>query len=165
MDLPPSSLHASLEEEWDNEEEPEEIKTVLKLVPPVYHQYLDVSPKVKEEEASPHHSCDHHIKLEGLLSPVGFIQSLSYQKSEKLQAYISENVEKVFIMPTSSSAGEPVLFVKKKYICLFVGVDYCKLNAVTRKNRYPIPPMKQILTVCNSSTIFSKIDLCGAYKL
>ncbi|MBW0499212.1 hypothetical protein O181_038927 [Austropuccinia psidii MF-1] len=42
MDLPPLSFHASLEEQWDEEEEPEEIKTVLKVVPPAYHQYLNV---------------------------------------------------------------------------------------------------------------------------
>ncbi|MBW0556563.1 hypothetical protein O181_096278 [Austropuccinia psidii MF-1] len=42
MDLPPLSLNASLEEQWDEEEEPEEIKTVLKVVPPAYHQYLAV---------------------------------------------------------------------------------------------------------------------------
>ncbi|MBW0578869.1 hypothetical protein O181_118584, partial [Austropuccinia psidii MF-1] len=33
------------------------------------------------------------------------------------------------------------------------------------KNRYPVPPMNQLLTVFNGSTIFSKIDLCGAYNL
>ncbi|MBW0472598.1 hypothetical protein O181_012313 [Austropuccinia psidii MF-1] len=37
MDLPPLSFHASLEEQWDEEEEPEEIETVLKVVPPSYH--------------------------------------------------------------------------------------------------------------------------------
>ncbi|MBW0532258.1 hypothetical protein O181_071973 [Austropuccinia psidii MF-1] len=42
MDLPPSSYHDSLEELWDAEEEPEEVETVIKVVPPVYHQYLDV---------------------------------------------------------------------------------------------------------------------------
>ncbi|MBW0519810.1 hypothetical protein O181_059525 [Austropuccinia psidii MF-1] len=36
MDLPSLSFHASLEEKWDVEEEPEEIKTVLKVVPPAY---------------------------------------------------------------------------------------------------------------------------------
>ncbi|MBW0588430.1 hypothetical protein O181_128145 [Austropuccinia psidii MF-1] len=45
MDLPPLSLHASLEDQWDEEEEPEEIETVLKVFPPVYHPYLDVSPR------------------------------------------------------------------------------------------------------------------------
>ncbi|MBW0561061.1 hypothetical protein O181_100776, partial [Austropuccinia psidii MF-1] len=45
MDLPPSSYHDSLEELWDGEEEPEEIETMMKVVPSVYHQYLDVFSK------------------------------------------------------------------------------------------------------------------------
>ncbi|MBW0501849.1 hypothetical protein O181_041564 [Austropuccinia psidii MF-1] len=61
--------------------------------------------------------------------------------------------------------GAPVLFVKKKDGGLCLCVDYCKLNSVTRKNRYPVPPMNQLLTIFNGSTIFSKIDLCGAYSL
>ncbi|MBW0548625.1 hypothetical protein O181_088340 [Austropuccinia psidii MF-1] len=44
-------------------------------------------------------------------------------------------------------------------------VDYHKLNAVTRKNKYPVPPMNQLLNFFNGSSIFSKIDLCGAYNL
>ncbi|MBW0469156.1 hypothetical protein O181_008871 [Austropuccinia psidii MF-1] len=50
MDLPPSSYHNFLEELWDEEEEPEEIKTVMKVVPSTYHQYLDVFSKVKAEK-------------------------------------------------------------------------------------------------------------------
>ncbi|MBW0490724.1 hypothetical protein O181_030439 [Austropuccinia psidii MF-1] len=122
MDLPPSSFCASLEEEWEEEEEPEEIETVLKVVPPSYHQYLDVFSKIKAEKIPPHGTCDHYIELEGLLPP-------------------------------------------KKDGVLHLCVDYRKLNAVTRKNRYPVPPMNHLLTVFNSSTILSKIDLHGAYNL
>ncbi|MBW0528046.1 hypothetical protein O181_067761 [Austropuccinia psidii MF-1] len=165
MDLPPSSYHDSLEESWDEEEEPEEIETVMKVVPPVYHQYLDVFSKVKAEKLPPHHTCDHHIKLEGSLPPVGVIYSLSNQESDTLRAYISENVEKGFIQPSSSSTGAPALFVKKKHGGLCLCVDYRKLNVVTRKNKYPVPPMNQLLTVFNGSSIFSKIDLRGAYNL
>ncbi|MBW0514604.1 hypothetical protein O181_054319 [Austropuccinia psidii MF-1] len=87
MDLPPLSFNASLEEQWNEEEEPEEIETVLKVVPPAYQKYLDVFSKVKAERLPPHHACDHHhIKLEGLLPPVCVIYSLSNQESEKLQA-------------------------------------------------------------------------------
>ncbi|MBW0543484.1 hypothetical protein O181_083199 [Austropuccinia psidii MF-1] len=93
MDLPPSSYHDSLEELWDEEEEPEEIETVMKVVPPVYHQYLDVFSKVKAEKLPPHRACDHHIELKGSLPPVGVIYSLSNQESDTLRAYISENVE------------------------------------------------------------------------
>ncbi|MBW0484193.1 hypothetical protein O181_023908 [Austropuccinia psidii MF-1] len=100
MDLPPLSFHPSLEEQWDWEEEPEEIETVLKVVPPAYHQSLDVLSKVKAEKPPPHRACNHHIKLEGLLPPVGVINTLSMNESETLQTYISENVEKDFIRST-----------------------------------------------------------------
>ncbi|MBW0559794.1 hypothetical protein O181_099509, partial [Austropuccinia psidii MF-1] len=146
MDLPPLSFHASLEKQWDEEEEPEEIETVLKVVPPSYHQYLDVFSKVKAEK-------------------LGVIYSLPKNESETLRACISENVENGFIRPSSSSTGAPVLFVNKKDGGLHLCVDYRKLNAVTRKNRYPVPSMNQLLTVFNGSTISSKIDLCGAYNL
>ncbi|MBW0593833.1 hypothetical protein O181_133548 [Austropuccinia psidii MF-1] len=67
--------------------------------------------------------------------------------------------------PSSSSTAAPVLFVKKKYGGLRLCVDYRKLNAVTRKNKYPVPPMNQLFNVFNGSSIFSKIDLHGAYNL
>ncbi|MBW0471203.1 hypothetical protein O181_010918 [Austropuccinia psidii MF-1] len=99
--------------------------------------------------------------MEGSLPPVGVIYSLSNQDSDTLRAYISENVEKGFIRPSSSSTGAPVLFAKKKDLSFY----YRKPNAVTRKNKYPVPPMNQILTVFNGSSIFSNIDLHVAYNL
>ncbi|MBW0501558.1 hypothetical protein O181_041273 [Austropuccinia psidii MF-1] len=86
MDLPPLSFHESLEEQWDEEEEPKDIEIVLNVVPPAYHQSLDVITKVKEEKLPPHCACHHNIKLEGLLPPVGVIYSLSNNDSETLRA-------------------------------------------------------------------------------
>ncbi|MBW0470522.1 hypothetical protein O181_010237 [Austropuccinia psidii MF-1] len=120
---------------------------------------------MKAEKLPPYCACDHHIELGGPLPPVGVIYSLSKNESETLWAYISENLNKGFIRQSSSSTGEPVLFVKKKNGGLHLCVDYRKLNAVTRKDRYPVPPINQLLTLFNVSTIFSKIDLCGAYNL
>ncbi|MBW0548078.1 hypothetical protein O181_087793 [Austropuccinia psidii MF-1] len=140
MDLPPSSYHDSLEELWYEEEEPEEVETVMKVVPSVYHHYLDVFSKVKAEELPPH-------------------------RTYTLRAYISENVEKCFIWPSSFSTGEPVLFVKKKDGGLHLCVDYHKLNAATRNTKYPIPPINNLLNVFNDSSIFSNIDLHGTYNL
>ncbi|MBW0555196.1 hypothetical protein O181_094911 [Austropuccinia psidii MF-1] len=88
MDLPPSSYHDSLEEMWDEEEEPEEIETVMKVVPSLYDQYLDVFSKVKAEKLPPHSACDYHIELEGSLPPVGVIYYLPKQESDTLRAYI-----------------------------------------------------------------------------
>ncbi|MBW0512708.1 hypothetical protein O181_052423 [Austropuccinia psidii MF-1] len=165
MDLSPSSYHHSLEELWDEEEEPEEVETVMKVVPSTYQQYLDVFSKVKAEKPPPHPACDHHIKLEGSLPPAGVIYSLSKQESDIFGAHISENVEKGFILPSSSSTGSPVLFVKKKDGGLRLCGDYRKFTAVTRKNKYPVPHMNQPLNVFNGSSIFSNTDLHGAYNL
>ncbi|MBW0584206.1 hypothetical protein O181_123921 [Austropuccinia psidii MF-1] len=69
MDFLPLSFHSSLEEQLYEKEEAKEIETVLKVVPPAYHQYLDVLSKVKAEKLPPHHTFDHHIELEGILPP------------------------------------------------------------------------------------------------
>ncbi|MBW0569762.1 hypothetical protein O181_109477 [Austropuccinia psidii MF-1] len=89
MKLPPSSYHDSLEELWDKEEEPEEAETVIKVVPSVYHQYLDVFSKVKAEKLPPHCACDHHIKLEGSLPPllVSFINSMAFTTASILSHF------------------------------------------------------------------------------
>ncbi|MBW0548084.1 hypothetical protein O181_087799 [Austropuccinia psidii MF-1] len=122
MDLPRLSFHASLEEQWDEEEEPEEIKTGLKVVPPTYHQYLDVLSKVKEEKLPPHCTCDHHIELEGLLTPVGAIYSLSNQQSETLRAYISENTDSYYyalgamLSQVNDSGKHPIAFDSPKLL-------------------------------------------------
>ncbi|MBW0480421.1 hypothetical protein O181_020136 [Austropuccinia psidii MF-1] len=70
VDLPPSSHHDSLEELWDDEEEPEEKEILMKVFPSAYHNYLDLSSKVKADKLHPHCACDHHIELEGSLTPV-----------------------------------------------------------------------------------------------
>ncbi|MBW0528447.1 hypothetical protein O181_068162 [Austropuccinia psidii MF-1] len=137
----------------------------MKVFPSSHHHYLDVLSKVKAEKIPPHHACNHHIELEKSLPPFGVIYSLSNQESETLRAYISENVGKGFIKPSSFSTGEPVLFVKKKDGGLRFCVDYHKLNSVTRNKEYPVPPMNQLLTVFDGSSILSDADLHGAYKL
>ncbi|MBW0473302.1 hypothetical protein O181_013017 [Austropuccinia psidii MF-1] len=157
--------HDPLEELWDKEEELEEVETVMKVVPSAFHHYFKVFPKVKAEKLPPHHACDLHIELEGFLPPVGVIYSLSNQNSDKLGAYISENIYKDFIFPSSFLSGAPVLFFKKKDGGLCFCVDYCKLNSFTRKHKYLVPPINHIITVCNGSCIFSKIYLHGAYNL
>ncbi|MBW0489995.1 hypothetical protein O181_029710 [Austropuccinia psidii MF-1] len=131
----------------------------MEFVPSAYHHYLSLLSKVKEEKLPPH--------LEGSLPlpSVGVIFPLSNQESDTLRTYISENVEKGFFWPSSSSTGEHDLFVKKKDVVPHLCVDYHKLNAVTRKKKYPVPPINQILTDFNESYIFYEIYFCSAYNL
>ncbi|MBW0490347.1 hypothetical protein O181_030062 [Austropuccinia psidii MF-1] len=154
MDLPPSSYHDSLEELWDEEEEPEEIETVMKVVPPVYHQYLDVFSKVKAEKLPPHHTCDHHIEMVGSLPPVGVIYYLSNQVSDTLRAYISENVEKAFIRPQSSSTGATVLFVQKKYGSLY------EIIVFSKSEEENFTHVSTVLSRLRANNLFAKASKC-----
>ncbi|MBW0560503.1 hypothetical protein O181_100218 [Austropuccinia psidii MF-1] len=53
MDLLPSSYHDSLQEFWDEEEELEELKTIMKVVTSSHYQDLDVFSKVKAGKLTP----------------------------------------------------------------------------------------------------------------
>ncbi|MBW0491809.1 hypothetical protein O181_031524 [Austropuccinia psidii MF-1] len=86
VDLPPSSYHFSVKEFWDGKEDPEEIETIMKVVPSAYNHYLDVLSKVKAEKLPAHCACDYHIKLKGSLPPVGVIYSLLNPESDTIRA-------------------------------------------------------------------------------
>ncbi|WVZ89331.1 hypothetical protein U9M48_035752, partial [Paspalum notatum var. saurae] len=73
-------------------------------------------------------------------------------------------LDKGFIRPSSSPWGCPALFVEKKdqggkRLC----VDYRPLNAVTIKNKYPLPHIDILFDQLAGVKVFSKIDLRSDY--
>ena len=60
---------------------------------------------------------------------------------EQLQALL----DKGFICPSISSLVAPVLFVKKNDGSIRMRIDYCELNKVTIKNRYPLRRIDNLL--------------------
>jgi hypothetical protein len=57
----------------------------------------------------------------------------------ELKIQLGELLQKGLIRPSSSPWGCPAIFVKKKDQSLRMCVDYRPLNAVTIKNKYPLP--------------------------
>jgi hypothetical protein len=53
--------------------------------------------------------------------------------------------------------------VKKKDEALHLCVDYRPLNAVTIKNKYPLPHFDILFDQLVGAKVFSKIDLCSSY--
>ena len=74
------------------------------------------------------------------------------------------NLRKGFIKPSTSSFASPVLFIKKPGGGLRFCVDYRSLNAVTLKNVYPLPRIDDSLRQLLKATIFTRLDLRGAYN-
>ena len=44
-------------------------------------------------------------------------------------------------------------------------VNYCGLNKITIRNRYPLPLIPGLLNQLATAKVYTKIDLCGAYNL
>jgi hypothetical protein len=53
--------------------------------------------------------------------------------------------------------------VKKKDEALRLFMDYQPLNAITIKNRYPLPHIDIMFDQLAGAQVFSKIDLCSGY--
>ena len=90
---------------------------------------------------------------------------MSKFEQETLKKFINENLTNGFIRLTSSPHGVPVLFVKKKDGSLRLCVDFRGLNRITKKDRYPLPLISDLLDSSYKAHIYIKIDLQHAYHL
>jgi hypothetical protein len=68
-----------------------------------------------------------------------------------------------YIRPGTSPWGCSMLFVEKKDKELCLCVDYRPLNAVTIKNKYPLPRIDILFDQLAGAQVFSNIDLCFGY--
>src|SRR3954467_166058 len=88
---------------------------------------------------------------------------MSVNELKELKKQLGEQLQKGFIQPSSSSWGAPVLFVEKKDRSQRLCIDYCSLNEVTIKNKYPLPRINDPFDQLEGARVFSKIDLRSGY--
>jgi len=110
-------------------------KIDLSTIPEEYHKYADVFSKSKAETLTPHYPYNLRIDLErDSHPPVGTIYSLSKFKQKALKEFIDKNLTNKFICLTLLPHRALVLFVKKKDGFLWLCIDFCRLNKITKKD-------------------------------
>jgi hypothetical protein len=60
--------------------------------------------------------------------------------------------------------ASPFFFIKKKDSKLRPVQDYCKLNDMTIKNRYPLPLITELIDALQNAKYFTKLDVQWGYN-
>jgi hypothetical protein len=82
---------------------------------------------------------------------------------KELKIQLQGLLDKGYIHPSTSPWGCSALFVEKKDKGLRLCVHYHPLNAVTIKNKYPLPRINISFDQLVGAQVFSKIDLRSGY--
>ncbi|KAK1914030.1 hypothetical protein P3342_007276 [Pyrenophora teres f. teres] len=124
----------------------------------------------KEASRLPPHrpGIDHAIELEEKdgkkpEAPWGPLYNMSKGELLVLQKELTSLLDKGFIRASNSPAASPILFTKKPGGGLRLCVDYRALNALTKKDRYPLPLIQETLHNVAKARWFTKLDVIAAF--
>jgi hypothetical protein len=141
-------------------EDQEIVDLIYTKLPAAYRDFTDVFSKAGLNLLPPHRLYDYKIHLESDI-PLGY--SLLYnQSADELcitKQYLVNNLGKGFIIPSQAPYASLILFVKKPSSGLRFYINFRKLNALTRKDRYPLPLINETLARISQAKIFIKLDI------
>ncbi len=130
-----------------------------------YHDYLNVFDRTMIDQLSPHCFYDHKIEL---IDERTFSRSRLYQmfnhKLQKIKKYLIEHLNKEFIFSSFASYVSLILFIEKKDDSLRFCVDYRKLNALTKRNRYSLPLIDETLARIQESKYLTRLNIIVAFN-
>ncbi len=132
-----------------------------------YHDFLNVFFKKKANILSSHRKHDHRIELEKDHESEHEYASLYNLLKEELQLvkkYLKKHLNKDFIESSTASYASSILFAKKSDDELKFCVNYRKLNAITKKNRYSISLIAETIARLFKTKWMTKIDIRHAFN-
>ena len=84
---------------------------------------------------------------------------LAASEQKELDAFLKENLDSGWIRPSKSPMASPVFFIKRKDGGLRLVQDYQMLNAMTVKNKYPLPLIPELIAKLRGAKYFTKLDV------
>jgi hypothetical protein len=112
----------------------------------------------------PSRDCDHQIPLISDAKPPNIRPyRMSHSQKNAVEQVIKEMLKNKEIRISKSPFSSPVILVRKKDKSWRFCVDFRALNALTIKNKFPIPVIEDLLDELRGAVIFSKFDLKSGY--
>lgn len=147
------------------ETQPTKTEDRLRNIPAEYRMYDKLFQEELDTKIPEHSNWDHEIKLTDDNVPFQKIYSLNEKELTELRGYIDDGLRKGHIRQSTSPAGAPMMFVPKKNGKLRPVIDFRRLNALTIKDRTPLPLITELKDRLQGKQIFTALDLKGAYNL
>ncbi len=139
-----------------------ELKKKLSIV---YHDFLNVFDREKTTQLLLHWSYDHKIELKDEnQSSRSRLYLMSSYKLQKIKEYLEENLKKKFITLSKASFASLILFVEKKDDSLRFCMNYWKLNALIKRDRYLILLIDEVLARIQGSKYLTQLDIIVAFN-
>jgi hypothetical protein len=130
-------------------------------VPTSLHTYADVFSKTAFDSLPECRKWDHTIELERELSPrFHKVYPMTLTEQTEIDAFLEEALATGRIRQSKSPLGALVFFIKKKDGKLHFIQDYQALNVITRKNRYLLPLIDDLIHWLKDVCYFTKLDVC-----
>lgn len=147
------------------QKDPDNEQLIDERLPYVYQEYRDVFQNLVGNQLPEHRPYDHKIVLtEPLPNSYSPLYKQNLEELEATKKYLLENLEKGYIEHSRSPFASPILCVRKPNGDLRICVDYRKVNALTRKDVYPIPRIDELLARPAKAKFFTKFDIRAAFN-
>jgi hypothetical protein len=88
---------------------------------------------------------------------------MPFIRRSKVVELIDDMTDKDIVQPSTSAWASPIVLIPKRDGSLRFCVDYRKLNAITKKDVYPLPWIDDILDTLGKSRYFTTLDLASGY--
>ncbi len=130
-----------------------------------YHDYLDIFDRAMIDQLSLHCFYDHKIELiDEEMSSQSKLYQMFNHKLQKIKKYLIEHLNKEFIFFSFASYVSLILFIKKKDDSLRFCVDYRKLNALIKWNRYSLSLIDEILAHIQESKYLIRLNIIVTFN-
>ena len=91
------------------------------------------------------------------------VRRVAPHKREEASRLLKDMLDRKIIQPSSSPWASPIVLVPKKDGSVRFCIDYRKVNAVTRRDAYPLPRIDDTLDTLAGAKWFSTLDLVSGY--